>query len=96
MPETLTIGSLGSSPLTRGAPIQERVVLVQQGLIPADAGSTVRRLRAAADPGGSSPLTRGALCPCVGGGTVTGLIPADAGSTPRRAASPAPPWAHPR
>ena len=75
----------GSSPLTRGKPIEDQDETVHNRLIPAHAGKTPSHIVRPFRMLGSSPLTRGKRLLIAARDGVQGLIPAHAGKTyPRR------------
>ena len=86
----------GSSPLTRGKPGRRAGHTVARGLIPAHAGKTIGRARAAIWRAGSSPLTRGKHQARSRGLDAGGLIPAHAGKTRWCNFGGSCTWAHPR
>mgnify|MGYP000844548603 CR=1 FL=1 len=71
----------GSSPRARGAPRARRTRELDEGIIPACAGSTIDAKHLKETARGSSPRARGALRIVVLDGTREGIIPACAGST---------------
>mgnify|MGYP000480950221 CR=1 FL=1 len=87
---------VGSSPHTRGARVQMRILRIAGGIIPAYAGST----RGFGVPGafdrGSSPHTRGARVQVWILQIARGIIPAYAGSTPGTPGRRFRRWDHPR
>ena len=86
----------GSSPRMRGAQRHEPFHLQRGGIIPADAGSTVRARPNLGRPRGSSPRMRGARCGGRDRVAVCRIIPADAGSTRVRLSCPGGCRDHPR
>ena len=71
----------GSSPLTRGKPVNDERAEGHGGLIPAHAGKTPTARASLSRSGGSSPLTRGKPDGGRGSPHRGGLIPAHAGKT---------------
>ena len=86
----------GSSPLTRGKRLNRFAVFVDQGLIPAHAGKTIRG-HARASPPEAHPRSRGENPPADSTTSGAGrLIPAHAGKTRTPACSTSRKRAHPR
>ena len=83
----------GSSPLTRGKPIERFQDIFQDGLIPGENHSPLSSRPAL---WGSSPLTRGKRRRRRATGGQRGLIPAHAGKTSRRSSTDRDKRAHPR
>ena len=86
----------GSSPRMRGTHAEERLHVVDRGIIPAYAGNTKLSPNATEHSSGSSPRMRGTRERLLVGAVLVGIIPAYAGNTKLSRARCRTRWDHPR